>query len=554
MQAINNIQATHVQNTITDMKIVSMTLQASGIYKPQCYRPLTMMVNNDDLANLGRVVDQANGRLNNLDLSSFSKTLTPSEHSLGTVHIPNGWDTERYTFEMRVMISSSAGMVEETLIGWSEYKDTSLNGLPDPEMYFTVNSVTRRRINTIHNASGTHSNYVVDSASQIFFEPEYGSSFNNETTPKLIRPYDMYGRLAVGALDPTAAWTREFGTGFSGPGTLLDSRGSITGVPETSRRTNNLSESYLSRTLNAYANANIAHETGMTEASYTDFGSIYSDARKQNSIREIPVSESDFLKRLNNCRMSSPVVMPMFTLKELYTLDPALANSSDQRLCINNQSIQTNMFAGSAWNTGSPTAIAAFHLAHAIPAILARMGGMGLSVMIQNVRPYDPRVMVTGQLELTPQNVILIEAAIENEVMPMLTMNNARCVDVKFTTNSLALNSTIVISLNGEPEEIFDVPQFADARFSPIISSETNAADMASMLSVTLQHVGVPISTDFGTPAPLDLQKIMLDSANESATQLNLPSATLNGQMGNGFNGFSTPTPLMNNLNTSRLI
>lgn len=523
MQAISNVPVTTIQKSVLDMKIVSVSLQASGIYKDQCYRPMTMTVTNDDLSELGRQVDQANGRLNNVNMTSFAKTMAPSEQVLGTVHIPNGWGTERFTFEIRIIVRTSVGTHEETLIGWSEYKDVSYGGLPDPEMFFTVNSVTRRRIDTVVNASGSHSNYVVQDASQIFFEPEFGTSFNNDTTPKLIRPYDMYGRLAVGALDPTSAWTREFGSGLSGPGTILDSRGSITGVPETSRRSNNLSESYLSRTLNAYANANLAHEAGMDGNSYTDFGSVYANARKDRSIQEIPVGESDFLKRLSQARMNAPVVMPMFSLKELYALDPALQHSSDQRMCINNQSIQTNMFAGSSWGTGSPTAVAAFHLGHAIPAILARMGGMGVSVVLQNVRAHDPMVMVMGQLELTPQSVLLLEKAIENEVMPLLSMNNARAVDVRFTTNSLALNSTVEISLNGEPMEIFDIPQFADARFSPIISSETNASDMAQILSATLQRVGVPVTTDFGSPDPMDLQRIMQESMAPKPSGMGMP-------------------------------
>lgn len=516
MQQITNLPPAIMQNTVTDMRILRMLLQPTGTYKAQHYRPLVMELNNQAVQSLSDQVDQAHGRISDVNFDHFAaQTLRPSGHTLGQVDIPNGWGTERFSFELTVMVRTTVGEMEERLIGWSERRDQTFNGLVDPDMYFVVNSVTRRRVATVTNGSGTFNNFVTQDAAQIFFEPQFDNQYNTETTPKLIRPYDIYGRLAVDNLDPSASWVKEFGMGGAGgPGTMLDTRGSLTGAPMTSRRSNSLNGNYLQRTVDAYSGANLAQQSGASDHSYADFGQVFSTARKDPGIREIPVSESDFLQRLCGMRMGG-VVQPMFTLKELYQLDPVLAQSSDQRMSINDQSLITNNFSASNWNDTTEEAIAAAYLAQSIPAILSRVGAFGVSVYLQNENVSDPTVRIMGHTEMMLHMVPVVEKAIETELMPTLTVFNTRFISMTYSAASIYQNATISISINGKPKEIFDVPQFADARFSPIISNEMGAKNMTSMLGATLQRIGVPTSTDFSGHTPMDLSKYM--EANTAA-------------------------------------
>ncbi len=501
MQSIQNKPPVIVQNTVLNMQILSMKVQSTGVYREQFYRPLTMEVNNENLSQLGNAVDQANGRIEQINFNTFAaQTLRPSADTLGIAHVPNGWGTERFSFELTVMVTTTMGQTEEKIIGWSERKDTTLNGLVDPNMYFYVNNVMQRRITQTHNSSGSFNSYSLVGSSQVFFEPQFTSIMDNsENVPRLIRPYDVYSRMAVKELDPSQSWMREFGSGgLRGAGSILDTRGTVTGVAETSRRTNCLNGSYLNRTIQSYANANMSRNMGFDDYSgdygYSDRTGILNDARRDSSISEIPLSESYFLKRLSNSRMGSPVTQPMFTLKELYQLDPQLESPMDQRIQINNQSIQTNVFSASAWNTPTSTAIMAYFVAHAIPAILAKCGASGVVVTMQNINHHDPSVHITGATEMTIQAVPVVEAAIQNEIMPTLTCNQA--VWVRYT-GIMFQNATIEISINGSPMEIFDVPQFADSRFSPIITNEIGADTMTQVMDATLQRVGVPIQTNF---------------------------------------------------------
>lgn len=519
MQSIQNLPATTQHRTVLDMKITRFEMVPSGRYRTQHYRPLTMHVSNESLASLGNNLDQAGGRVDAMDMNSFAaKTLQFSADTISPVAIPNGWDTERYAFELQVLVTTTAGTVIERLVGWTEHADRSFGGNNDENMMFVVNSVSKQRLNTQTGPSGTYNTFSMVNSSHVFFEPDHQISYNNETTPKLVRPYDIYGRLAIDSLDPSGSWARDMGTGMGGPGTYLDARGSITGAVETSRRANGLLGNYLQRTLSAYATAEQARNAGMSERSYADFASVFSDARKSGSIREVPISESDFLVKINNSRYFTTAVEPKFTLADIYALDPAL-RGADPRFIINEVGLVTSPFSSAEWNSASHEALAACYLTHSIPAIMAKSGASGLSVILQNMYDTMPMVMVTGSQETHRHYIPLIEQTIANEVMPILTMNNQRSIDCKYICKALSYNTEIRISINGGPEALFEVPQFADARFSPMITSEMGAADLTSVLSATMQSLGVSVSTNFGEPTAMDLDNMASLQVSQNGAQ-----------------------------------
>lgn len=523
MQQITNDVPVIVQKTVHFVQIQKINLQASGTYKNQHYRPLTLLPTSESLQDLGRQADMANGQIQKMDLSGFAaQSLRPSTNTIGMVNIPNGWDTERFTFELVAHITTSHGVTEERLVGWSERKDTSFSGLPDPEMYFYVNTVTRRRMEQRHGMGGSHIVGTFQDSSQVFFEPVLTNMFNSETTPKLVRPYDLYGRLAVNDLDPTSSWSKELGvTGMGGvPATVFDSRGSLNGVPETSRRSNALITNYLTRTLGAYSTANMARNNDMLDDAYSATESVFSRARMDPSINEIAVSESDFLTRLKNLRPGSMAIEPKFTLSELYALDPVLAQSSDTRLQINQQSLSTNLFSASNWSDETEQAIMATYVGQAIPAIMARCGSLGLVVTMQNQSATDPLVHIGGHLLTLPEAIPVIEKAIEVEIMPILTAFNKRSAWVRYQSGGANHHAQVAIILAGQPMEVFDIPQFADSRFSSVISNESGASNMAMRLNATLQRVGVAPSTNFGQEFNLmDLNKA-ISAENHQAKQL----------------------------------
>ena len=474
------------------IEIVSLTMARSGTYGSQYRRPFT--TNGQ-----GHVINQFQERYDQVGAEGFKASdqlfagisgefMRPQAAPESQILIPNDWNTERYYYTMEVIVHNQlSGSTREVIQGYTSYTDPSHGGHFDPNMQFFINSITTLR-NTRMNQHGHWANVpqVVDSyhilANNAYSGP--GSLLGDNPHKNLsMRPQDV-----VGAIQTQPMVTSD----------LVDLRSGSTSVPKLSARENSLSSNYTGKMVGSYA---MAASKSMSEQSRQIMSDTYGMLSGTKGI-----NSDEFIRTISG--MNNTSVSNFFTYNDLMRVDHTL----DQRCHVLTAAPVVKLHNGleapvsehnfSHWGGSDAETVAATILSNSLPSLMVEFGLRHLVIQASN---FSGRPMIqipfalplVNEMQLSPQNVALLEHRIQQELMDDISMRGAIAYDV-FCNIVLTEYSQITVQLDNGPQVMFSAPTFADALCAPVLTAHNEhinevAFDFNNLMSSLVQVKSVDL-------------------------------------------------------------
>jgi len=481
---------THVYNDMyanqnfvapSDIKIISMLFAPTKQYTDIYRRPYEMNVSAQALSTLETVVgDQImrGGRVNPLSLAnSVPDIMKMSDVPTEKINIANGWDTIRLRFLMEVE-SVQDGITKISYIqGYSDFHDPSISGRIDPNMPLHINSIT----NTIRTFNpGSNSYYTrVQSSFNVIYDP-YSSSYSIENTTnnhRLLRPKDIVDGMDMNKLT-------------DGHGRNLDTRSLYGALPQESKRGNSVGVQHMSTVINGVLLGNeiadVSHDAG-------DIFNTASSGLDENNLGSVP-----FIEALSS--ITNNIVSVEFTLQQLLTLDPNIENVltiADNSTPMFNANIANNILdcdVTATMDKVSVEATVATTISESISGLLMDDMLSSIDFSITNMTPNSENVVAISAVKSFIHGIDVTLYAdrfiskFEALVMPAITKGNLIGVDLFIHADILG-ETTIAISLNGNPPEVYRLPTFCNSLFTSMVSMENEynvlVEDFSQVLSMT---------------------------------------------------------------------
>lgn len=452
----------------TDISITKLLLRETGTYNTQWSRPYETSVNGNTIAALqerytgsGTV---AASMLAGVAYQLISPTGTPER----SINIANGWNNKRLQFLMEVNIKSAMGVgTTQVLMGYTDYSGLSLEMSIDRNMVFTINSTLTTRKNIGLGAMGNANFVVAGESNHILSANEFGGVFDQNPREYRMRPADVFSVMTRSHIDLSATGS-------------LDTRNLNTIAPVKSRRTNGLAASFAASLLTNYSTAT---DTGDMHKSQDE---VMADAR--GNVAEGTVAQDPFIRAIAHSRGTT--ASNFFTFGDLERLDPNV--NSDQVTVVVLNGETTKMSAGdyvhsagdtADWGGATLEAQVATVIGQSVPGLLMSLGLMRLAFAATNctingnmeteigpVASFSTGIDVSGQIE---QFFKLLDITVMRDITRNgEVMYQLRC-DMRLTGDS-----SISIALNGGPMTPFNLPTFADALFTPILTSSDQRATL----------------------------------------------------------------------------
>jgi len=424
---------------------------------------------------LSRTGGGLNGKLHDVSVvNNIPEIMSLSATPIGTATIANGWQTQRLTFILEVESNVNGLSMVSYIQGYSEYHDPSLSGHIDPNMIFNINSIATvtRMVDPVTGAiiATPHSNFniVKDSFNNAHYQEVQDDNL------KLIRPTDVIaniGHIHTFGDDPNV---NIFSDNLSG------------GV-FTSARGNNSAVKHFTKTVNSYINTRNTNSVG-----YMDNENLLiaaSEVASETNLLAIP-----FIAHLRSITGLTPPVS--FTLNQLSKLDPDIANKI---LLIDNNAGMVNTtptildsdITEVNYKPNYESTIA-MTIAHSVNDMLVSNLLTEISFSSTNITGptitsiIDVRSLIEGINTTVYANKVM--STIDTILMPEITRNNSLIVDI-LVTSSLLVDTTVSVSLNGNPPVVFRYPTFSDSLYVPVISDEINSSRMSDDMGLVLDTV-----------------------------------------------------------------
>lgn len=427
------------------IKVLHLVLQETGTYGDQFRRSYVSNINADNLNGLVNAAAGVGTGLNKL-MPQMSMMVVPSNNFSQASYIPHGWNTRRFRFNMNVQITDHMGLVHiETIGGFTEFADASMNGLFDPNMLFVVNSVSRARL-------GRGREHYIDS--NIVIPGVNSVSYDQQNCYFKQRPEDIISGLDNALYnDPSIS------------GAIVhDLRNQLTTSPVAARRSEQVPTLYL---------GNIVQEVAKSRA----IGSINGDdddtlGSAYAALQNRPIGTIGFMQHLSRHKQLST---NDFTFNELMQIDPGVVNVT-QVIPLDNAALGSLHYAGL-------TAVQSLDIESTIFEIVSRsvmscMVRTGLYVvrfsmdnMSETVADAKP---VTKNLDVSSFGAI-IEAfthIFRTEVFLNVSQNNGIGLILRVDAD-LNGDITVGVGVNGQEEILYTTPAFCDALTTPLITNDT---------------------------------------------------------------------------------
>jgi len=424
---------------------------------------------------LARTGVGANGALHDVSVvNNVPEIMSLSANPLGLATIDNGWSTQRLTFILEVESNMGGLNLVSYIQGYTEHYDPSLSGHIDPNMLFHINSIATvtRMVDPMSGAiiATPHSNFniIKDSFNQAQYQEVHDSDL------KLIRPTDVIskiGHIQTFGDDPNV-------------NILSDN---VSGGVYTSARGNNSAVKHFSKTVNSYINTRNTQSIGYS--SEDNLMMAASEAASETNLLGIP-----FIAQLQ--AITGLIPPTNFTLNQLSKMDPGIA---DKIILIDNNAAMTSVAptildSDNTEVTYKPNleSVMAMTIAHSVNDMLVSNLLTEVSFSTTNITGtpitniIDVRSLIEGINTVSYANKV--RSTIDMILMPEITQNGMIIVDI-LVTSSLLVDTTVSVSINGNPHVVFRYPTFSDSLYVPVISDEINSTRMSDDMGLVLDAV-----------------------------------------------------------------
>lgn len=438
----------------------------TNTYKPIFHRTYTLSTTTNTLNRLYDVARPQGTRKEKLTdnhIANFVPDIINMDPATqGMVEIPNGWGTDRLRFLLEIEYSVMGILYTAYIQGFSEYNEASHSGLLDPNMKFYINSIfhVTRQQDPITGRVIVRPYEMYNVLSDINNASHYGQIDRGQQ--KMIRPHDMFNaNYLENKYNPSTT------TGITNTSDTLDT---IRANP--SKRSNNNPLTYLATGLNAYREAQVASNISWDAVDLYKNANIYT--------AEPDLTANPFIFAISN--YTGALAPNSFTINMLQAFDPYVTQKIKKivRQQINlvsqyNTALDTTDTADTLQPTIENTT-AAF-LANIIPALCSECLISDCTISITNTSG-EPLVFILNPLSLVENLDIVgfverLEVKIKQLVIPKLTHFNQLLVEV-FINCDIMGDFTVSISINGAPPTIIRYPAFADALYTPMITTAQN--------------------------------------------------------------------------------
>ena len=443
---------------IASRTVRRIVLQQTGTYGQQYRRPLECHLTADIQHGLMRQFESDRTISATGVAQVAAGLLTPKAAPESTVNIAHGWATPRMRFALELVTSTHLGENHiEYVSGYTSENAVSAGGFIDPNMVFYVNSATQNRVSQVHvpgagGAVPAQMQAYIDSS--LFLADSLYGGFATPQITYAMRPEDMIDKIKHADFSK-----------FVAGGMMEDGRNIVTSQGILSKRTNTDPVTYVTEMLGKYA----------IMAAGQDVSDMEGLANVKNAVRSRYVAQDPFvqyIKQLPECSIGN-----CFTLGQLAQLDPQIMQKVK---------VADATYAGVAgmhatgvtadWGSSSGEAVAATWLADSLPAYMAKLGISKVSFVATNntldgsieTRVANVRSLY-GNIDMTPY-ILAFQAHLSAELLFSMTYGNS--ISFSFQVDCDLFGETwITVRWNSATDITFVRPQFADAMFTPIVTT-----------------------------------------------------------------------------------
>lgn len=451
---------------MNNMQITRLLMIETGTYNDLVMRPYTTNVSTSTLASFQEATHHGQ-YLTPAHLSGISgQIMRPSTESLGTVVIPNGFNTRRFRFMMEVVNYfgnefSQFGNVQY-LCGYTDHADVSHGLHIDPRMHLYFNSsVTTRKYEKM-TPTGVMTVTSKADASHILVnrsEQNFGFGQHNRNM-HLMRPQDICYSMSLAASPNRSDDSADLRSMFR-PGIL-----------QKSSRENTNTGMYLSKVLTTLRNT---IENPKSDGDFTEIA-----AEAGTAVRDNLVAADPFLGGLLNNRNTSFIEGGSITYGELCQLSPGLDQGDVVQVLLRRNNISgfkdiAERGDSEHWGGTSNETIMSTIVSQSVPALMSELMLTKIAFLATNqTMDGNFHVQVVGgesfmeNVDLSPylmsfQNRLIVE------VLADLSRNNLIQIDLQCEIDLLG-DTKINISTMGGPMVPYVMPSFCDALSVPVVS------------------------------------------------------------------------------------
>ena len=440
------------------LRITKLVILETGTYNPMYSRPYYTHVTGELMEEMSnRVEKNGSAKVTANVLSGLvGQAITRVPIAGSNIYIPNGFEEKRTRFFMQAThVSNTGNACVYYFQGYSTHLGVSLQGSIDPEMEFYINSFIRVIRVPVQTPAGTVYHEMVAESAQII-----NGEINYTQAPEYkMRPTDIFTGINNVNLELGYSYDT---TPHNG---LIDTRITTKGESIQSKRFNNIPSRYIASIINDHHISSQLQEYGQNEMD------IYTNSMQLSA--EHPASEVPLLRALSNFRGLQNVTS--FNLNILSKIDPNIANVTTY-VKVAPSALSTMHHAGQSehWKGRSMETVMASILGNALPALMIDLMLAHVAFKATNFDGNgQPAVIIAQGSGLTDINLAgtfeAFKQRFEREIMYDLTQAN-RLHYVLDVQSDVFGDTSIGISLDGQPTIMYTVPSYCDSLFVPIIT------------------------------------------------------------------------------------
>lgn len=470
------------------MHISKVLFVETGTYGDQFYRPYQAEYDGMSERRFVEVAGDVNRTTPTMLAGIAGDIVKPQSEVMGQVLIPQGWGERRLRFTLEACFTSNGGVMSRQYVsGWTDHVGATRSGSIDPRMRLFVNTVVELKDTMQRTVAGAQNIIGVADASHVISPASktmsaYGYQGYPHQGLDLMTPQDVLMQMMCDDY-----------TGVSSGDVTVENMatGTYENAARKSRRSNNISTNYLSRSLNAIAAAELAVlETGNITLPQCE---VYGNAAQ--TMMERPIGADKFLALLDE--RTTFQQHHSVAWSELLALQPTLDDVTVIAFC-DQQVLRPPSQRGEAESMHGATqeTLIATIISQSVPAIMMDLMLTEFSFKATNLT-LDGQPIVTPmhyrsfaeKLDIRPYVQRFIDRFLM-EVMNDITHHNQAGVVIIADVDVLG-DSRISVQYNNGQLTPFVIPSFSDARFSPIVTpNRQNLNMLTSALTMMGQHLG----------------------------------------------------------------
>lgn len=449
--------------------IANLLIQETGTFNDLYSRPYTAQTNNENLDMLSRRLEATARSNQSSSVASSLVTGLATNISAGLVMpaaswerrltIPNGWNERRLRFILEAHVKRAFNVEIYYLQGYSDHVGISMNGAIDPNMPFYINSYIRVVRSTDYTGTGILRDTVSETAQVI--DGQFHVTNAESGLVYTLRPEDLITGIQSNYIKSAME--------ASVMGTVYDTRTS--GLPSVvgSSRSNAIPSNFVANYISGYRRALWSADFGVSS------DDVYSRAISEMH-EESPYS-NPFIRALSNIRGIPNTTQ--FTMSDIAELDPEAITTGRVRYEPVRDAIalhragETEQWDGADLKTQLAT------------LLINSVSGIMVDCMIRNVT-FDTTTLTVNGLPLT--RIISANSftnmnisyhyqhfidRFNSEVVPDITYNGNIALSALLSID-LYGQSTVELSIDGDPSTPYAAPSFCDAIFAPVVTTDAN--------------------------------------------------------------------------------